>query len=108
MRATTACLVAIVALQIVNVFLCRSTARSIRATGVGGNRWIAWGVAVEVALIALIVYTPLGNRLFGTAPLGADVWLFVLPFAGALLGLEELRKWLVRRSLRGGDRHEPV
>jgi calcium-translocating P-type ATPase len=43
LRATTACLGAIVLLQIVNVFLCRSTTRSIAVTGLRGNALIAWG-----------------------------------------------------------------
>ena len=47
-------------------------------------------------LIALIDYTPWGNALFGTAPIPAAVWLFIIPFAFGMLALEELRKWLVR------------
>ena len=105
LQATTACLIAIVVMQIVNVFLCRSASRSIVSTGLGGNAWIAWGVALEVALILLIAYTPLGNFLVGTAPVPGEVWLFVLPFAGVLLVLEELRKWIVRRV--GSPAREP-
>ena len=103
LQATTACLIAIVVMQIVNVFLCRSTTRSIVSTGVGGNAWIAWGVVAEIAIIALIVYTPLGNFLVGTAPVAHDVWLFVLPFAAVLFVLEELRKWVVRRRQRSSS-----
>ncbi|HVC10275.1 MAG TPA: cation transporting ATPase C-terminal domain-containing protein, partial [Burkholderiales bacterium] len=62
---------------------------------------ILWGVLLEVSLILLIDYVPAANRLFGTAPLGGDVWLFLVPFALALLGLEELRKWFARRMLAG-------
>jgi calcium-translocating P-type ATPase len=100
LQATTACLIAIVVMQILNVFLCRSASRSIVSTRLGGNAWIAWGVALEIALILLIAYTPLGNFLLGTAPVSGDVWLFVLPFAGGMLVLEELRKWIVRRRHR--------
>jgi sodium/potassium-transporting ATPase subunit alpha len=42
LRATTACFSAIVVLQIVNVFLCRSTTHSIFSTGILGNPLI-WG-----------------------------------------------------------------
>jgi magnesium-transporting ATPase (P-type) len=42
-QATTACLAAIVLLQIVNVFLCRSAVRSAFTTGLGGNSLILWG-----------------------------------------------------------------
>ncbi len=96
LQATTACLSAIIVLQIVNVFLCRSASRSLLATGLLGNRLIVWGVLLEVALVLLIDYTPWGNSLLGTSPIAGSVWLFIVPFAAGLLVLEELRKWLVR------------
>jgi len=51
------------------------------------------------SLIVLIDYTPWGNLIFTTAPIFAEVWLFVIPFGVVLLTTEELRKWLVRRML---------
>ena len=99
LQATTACLSAIIVMQIVNVFLCRSTTRSVFSIGLLGNPLIGWGVILEITLIALIDYTPQGNSIFGTAPIAAKTWLFVIPFALALFILEELRKWLVRRLL---------
>jgi calcium-translocating P-type ATPase len=100
LRATTACLAAIIVIQIANVFLCRSEVRSLREVGVRGNPLILWGVAVEIALIALIAYTPVGNALIATAPLGADFWLFIGPFAAAIVLIEEVRKAIVRRARR--------
>jgi sodium/potassium-transporting ATPase subunit alpha len=100
LQATTACLSAIIVMQVVNVFLCRSPTRSVFTVGFLGNPWIVWGVLLEIALIAVIDYTPLGNFIFGTAPIPVEAWLFVLPFAGAMLALEELRKLLVRRTFR--------
>jgi sodium/potassium-transporting ATPase subunit alpha len=102
LQATTACLVAIVVMQVVNVFLCRSATRSIVATGFAGNAWIGWGIALEIILVVLIVYTPTGNSLFGTAPIPGETWLFVMPFAVALVAAEELRKWLARRKAPAG------
>ena len=46
--------------------------------------------------VLLIDDTPWGNALFGTASLPWSVWLFIIPFALAMLTLEDLRKWLVR------------
>jgi sodium/potassium-transporting ATPase subunit alpha len=63
-----ATLCAIVVMQIVNVFLCRSSIRSIRSAGFFGSQWIGWGGMLEVVLLFVIVYTPLGNRVFWTAP----------------------------------------
>lgn len=95
-QATTACLSAIIVMQIVNVFLCRSATRSVFSVGLLGNPLIGWGVILEIALILPIAYTPWGNLVFGTAPIPGQVWLFMLPFAVGLVVLEELRKWWVR------------
>ncbi len=97
LQATTACLAAIVVMQVVNVFLCRDPARSAFPFGFVSNPLILWGIAFELALIAAIVYTPWGQALFGTAALPPEVWVYVLPFALAMLALEEARKLLARK-----------
>jgi len=97
LQATTACLSAIIAMQIVNVFLCRSATRSVFSTGLLGNALIIVGVISEIAFLLLISDTPLGNSLFGTAPVGEKVWAVIIPFALGMFILEELRKWLARR-----------
>ncbi len=100
LRATTATLSAIIAMQIVNVFLCRSPRRSVLSTGFGGNALILYGVVSEVSLLLVINYTPWGNALLATAPLNGTTWAFMLPFAASMLVLEELRKALARRRKR--------
>jgi calcium-translocating P-type ATPase len=97
LQATTACLVTIVVMQIANVFLCRSPRLSIFALGAFSNRLVLAGILAELAITLLIVYTDLGNALFGTAPLAGELWLLPVPFAFGMLILEEGRKWLVRR-----------
>ena len=103
LRATTASFSAIVLLQIVNVFLCRSATRSIFSTGILGNPLIWGGVVLEIGLVVLIDYTALGNLIFLTASIGSNVWLFLLPFAVAMLIAEELRKWAVRSLANESD-----
>jgi magnesium-transporting ATPase (P-type) len=100
LQATTACLSAIIVMQVVNVFACRDRRASAFSFGLFSNPLILAGIAAEVALILLIDYTPWGNLLFGTTPISLDAWLFVIPFAVGMLALEEVRKWIVRR----GDR----
>lgn len=92
--ATTACLAAIVVMQMVNVLLCRNERG--RPFGSGRPNALIWaGLGCEVALILFIVYAPLGNDVFGTAPLPASVWLFMVPFALAMALLEGTRKALL-------------
>ncbi|MNR21017.1 hypothetical protein D3C85_1378920 [compost metagenome] len=88
-------------LQVANLLVCRSPTESLLSTGVGGNPLLLWGIACELLLIAAIIYTPLGQTLFGTAALPAEAWLAMLPFALGLLLLEEARKgWMRRRRRR--------
>ncbi|MBI5005613.1 MAG: cation-transporting P-type ATPase [Nitrosomonadales bacterium] len=98
LQSTTACLAAIIAMQVVNVFLCRHPSLSAFRRGHRFNRMIAWGIAFELLLLAFIVYTPWGNALFGTAPLAMEVWLFIVPFGVGMLLIEEGRKVWVRRT----------
>jgi magnesium-transporting ATPase (P-type) len=97
--ATSASLGTIVLLQVVNVFLCRSPIRSLRDTGLFGNPLILLGVLVEFGSIGLIAYTPQGNAFFGTTPVTPADWLWVAPFAAALLIVDELHKAWRRRLI---------
>ncbi len=103
LRATTACLCAIVVMQVANVFICRSRRQSVFNSGLFSNPLILWGLLVEVSLILLITYTPWGNLVFGTAPISLEAWLFVVPFALGALALEELRKWVVRHMQKSRE-----
>ena len=98
LQATSACLMAIVVAQMVNLFVCRHPWLPAWHFSLLENRWLLGGLASEVILLAVILYTPWGNRLFGTAPLPVEVFLYALPFA-LFLGLaEEARKWFIRRG----------
>ena len=97
LQATTACLSAIIVMQVVNVFLCRSDRDSVFSSSLFGNRLILVGIVAETILILLVDYTRLGNLIFSTAPISISIWLFTIPFAIGMLILEEVRKWLAKR-----------
>ncbi|MCU0840510.1 MAG: cation-transporting P-type ATPase [Thiobacillaceae bacterium] len=99
LQATTACLAAIVVAQMVNLFLCRHPVKPAWSLGLAGNPLIALALAAEAATLLAIVYTPAGNWLFGTAPIGWQAWAAALPFALLMLLAEEGRKeWARWRS----------
>jgi len=97
MQATTACLTAIIVVQVANVFACRSSRESLFTTGFFTNKLIFAAIAVELALQIFIVYNPLGNEVFSTAPISLRTWLVLIPFAILLLAAEEGRKLVMRR-----------
>ncbi len=95
--ATTMTLAAVVAAQIGNVFAQRTERISVFRIGLFSNRLVWIGIAVELALIFLIVYIPFLQNIFGTAALPPQYWLFLLTWTPALLVADELRKLLLRR-----------
>jgi len=97
MQATTACLTAIIIVQVANVFACRSSRESLFTTGFFTNKLIFAAIAVEMALQIFIVYHPYGNEVFSTAPISLNTWLVLIPFAILLLAAEEGRKLVMRR-----------
>lgn len=97
LQATSACFMAIVLAQMVNVFVCRHPRLAAWEFSWLDNRWLIAGLASEVGLLMFIIYTPWGNQMFGTAPLPPSVILYALPFAIFLGVAEEIRKWGVRR-----------
>jgi calcium-translocating P-type ATPase len=98
LQATTACLVAIVATQVANVFLCRHPLKSSLSFSPFGNPLILPGIAAELGMILFIVYTPAGNWLFGTASIGPEVWLLAGLLAMFMWAIEETRKAWLRRA----------
>jgi len=99
LQATSACLATIVVMQMMNVVLCRHPFKSSFTLGLLGNRYILLGLLAELGVILFIIYTPAGNWLFGTAPIGAEAWLLALAGAALMWVFEEGRKAWLRRML---------
>jgi sodium/potassium-transporting ATPase subunit alpha len=96
-QATTVTFAGIVLAQVANVFACRSDRLSITRLGWFTNPLLVWGIFIELAILTLIAYTPIGNDIFGTAAL--PLWIFGPLAFGALILLvaEEARKVLADR-----------
>ncbi len=101
-QATTITFAAIVVAQVANVFACRSERVSAFRLGFLTNPFILWGIAVELTLLALIVYTPFGNLVLGTGPLPWWAWGPLVVGAAGLLLAEEIRKLVAAKLLPRG------
>jgi calcium-translocating P-type ATPase len=97
LQATAATLSAIIVMQVMNVWLCKHPEQPLWRARLFDNPLILAGIGVEIVLIVLIDYTAWGQQVFGTAALPAEIWLFMLPFAGLMLLLDEGRKALFRK-----------
>jgi len=102
-QATTAALAAIVLCQMGNLFACRSERLSFLSIR-GRNPLLAWGLAVEGALLLAVIFVPPLQDVFATAPLPAAAWPYLLLGPLALLAVDEavkaLGRWTARRRAR--------
>jgi magnesium-transporting ATPase (P-type) len=103
--ATTMTLAGIVATQVGAVFGCRSDRASIFTIGFFRNRLVLVGVASELLILGLLIYTPLLQNVFNTAPIGLHEWMFVFAWTPVIFLADEARKALLRwRERRAAER----
>ena len=104
--ARTVAVNAIVMVQLVYLFNCRSLRHSVFALGWFTNRWVILGSLVMLGAQLLFTYVPVMNRLFHSAPLDAGAWLRIAAVAAFAFVVVELEKWL-RHGRRRGDQPRP-
>jgi calcium-translocating P-type ATPase len=100
LEATTMTFFSMVVCQIGTAFAARTDRASLRSVGVLTNPLLLWGIAFELALAAVFIYTPPFQSLLGTAALGPEALLFAAPFPFLVWGADELRRWLLRHQER--------
>lgn len=102
--ATAMTLAAVVATQIGNLFAQRTESLSVCRIRWSRNRLVWVGIATEVGLLAALLYVPVLQRLFDTAPLTMQHWLVLCAWVPLLLLVDEGRKALARRRVSGRAR----
>ncbi len=103
--ATAMALGAVVTTQIGNLFAQRTERISFFRTPLLNNRLIWVGIASELALVSVLIYTPFFQGLFGTGAFPLRNWLFLFAWTPSLLLADELRKAVLRWRLRRSTRH---
>ncbi|MDQ1276530.1 MAG: sodium/potassium-transporting ATPase subunit alpha, partial [Euryarchaeota archaeon] len=99
MQAITAFFSAVVICQIANVFASRTRFQSVFSMGLFSNRLVLLGIVSELLILAFIIWNPFSNLIFNTAPIDLRYMLLAVPFAVLLLGVDELRKYLLRKNV---------
>ncbi|MBU1193150.1 MAG: cation-transporting P-type ATPase [Gammaproteobacteria bacterium] len=84
--------------QMFYLFNCRSLRYSMFKIGVFSNRWLIFGVVAMILLQLLFIYTPTMQKLFGTAPMSATEWAWVLSGGLAIYMVVGAEKWLRSRT----------
>jgi Ca2+-transporting ATPase len=97
--AQTVAFSTLVVSELVRAFTVRSERVSVFKIGVFSNRWMIWAAASSLLLLLAVIYIPVFDPIFNTAPLDGQDWLVLLPFAMASSVAAELHKWILRRSI---------
>ena len=105
MQSVTAFFAAVIICQVANVFASRTRMQSVLSMGLFSNRMVLLGIAVELIILALIIRNPFANLIFNTSPLDLKYVLLSIPFAVLLLGVDEFRKYLLRKEVRWAIRY---
>jgi sodium/potassium-transporting ATPase subunit alpha len=98
MQAIAAFFAAVIVCQIANVFTSRTRRQSVLTKGFLSNRMVLLGIASELLILAFIIYNPFANLIFNTATISLHYVLIAVPFALLLLGIDELRKYSIRKD----------
>ena len=102
-KGVTMTFAGIVVAQAGNVSACRTSKQSIFRTSITTNKWIVFGIISQISILALIVYVPLLQQVFGTTALGLSDWVFLIGLALIVLFAEEIRKFFVRRFSKSSE-----
>jgi magnesium-transporting ATPase (P-type) len=99
LKATSMVFAGIVLAQMGNLLGCQTNRTSVLEVGIFKNRWIIMGIIFSVAVLLAIIYIPPLQGIFGTTTLGLYEWLYLLTFVPIMFMADELRKYIVRKSL---------
>ena len=105
-QAATMSFLGIVIMQVANVFACRTEVASMFSIGMFTNKLLNIGVVFELVLTAVLIYTPSLHNIFNTYPVPLTYWLFYVAFIPLLIGVEEIRKLILRKRLRNENEFE--
>jgi len=94
--AVTTFYAAVVMAQVGNAFACRTERNRGRFLGWLSNPWLFLGIAAEVVILWVFIYSPSVARLFGHVALPGLYWLGLGLIPLILYGLDWLRKWVLR------------
>jgi magnesium-transporting ATPase (P-type) len=95
--ARTSVVNAIVLVEAVYLFNCRSLVRSVFRIGLFANRWAVAGCLGMFAGQLVFTYAPFMNRWFHSAPIAASSWVRIGALAAAVFWVVEAEKWMARR-----------
>ena len=96
-HARTIAFTTLAAFQWFQALNARSDRESLFTVGPFSNRWLLLGLGVAVSLQLLVIYTGLGQLVFGTVALRLVDWGLIVGVTATIWIADEVRKVFVRR-----------
>jgi Ca2+-transporting ATPase len=99
-EAMTMTFVSLVLIQFFKAYNFRSDRHSVLRKPFA-NKWLNIAIVWELIMLALILYVPLLERVFGTFAITTTDWLIIIGAAFTVSPVLELAKWMERRGWFG-------
>ncbi len=97
-RALTISLTTLAVFQWFNAWNCRSESKSIFQMNPFSNKFLVGATMIVIFLQFAALYTPFLQKILHTTPLSLSEWLTIIPIAGSIILVEEIRKFFYRRN----------
>ena len=98
-KALTISLTTLAVFQWFNAWNCRSESKSIFQMNPLSNKFLVGATVIVIFLQFAALYTPFLQKILHTTPLSLSEWLIIIPIAGSIILVEEIRKFFYRRKL---------
>ncbi|MFH1036658.1 MAG: HAD-IC family P-type ATPase [Patescibacteria group bacterium] len=96
-KAWTISLTTLAVFQWFNAWNCRSESKSIFQMNPFSNKFLIGATAIVIFLQFAALYSPFLQKILHTTPLSISEWLIIIPIAGSIILVEEIRKFFFRR-----------
>ncbi|MBP2030688.1 sodium/potassium-transporting ATPase subunit alpha [Methanohalophilus levihalophilus] len=98
-QSITAFFAAVIICQIANLFISRTRRDSAFSGNFFSNKYVFVGIASELLILSFIMWNPVANLIFNTAPLKPEYIFLAIPFAMLIFSIDEIRKYLIRKNV---------
>ena len=98
-KAWTISLTTLAVFQWFNAWNCKSESKSIFQMNPFSNKFLIGATTIIIFLQFAALYTPFLQKILHTTPLSLSEWLIIIPIAGSIILVEEIRKFFYRRKL---------
>ena len=99
-KAWTISLTTLAVFQWFNAWNCRSESESVFRMNPFSNNYLVGATTIVIILQCTALYVPFMQKILHTSSLSLSEWFTIIPVAGSIILVEEVRKFFYRKTLR--------